>query len=84
MIPSGDFSGLTANTAKMIMELFDYCENTPINKQMHKNALQQIVNDRIDGFHIDMVLMMLEKRGFITINDSYTFTFNTKSFNIKL
>ena len=79
MMPSGDFSGLSAGTSKMILDIFDYCQDTPINKQMHKNALQSIVNDHIDGFHIDIVLMMLLKRGFITINDSYTFTFNIKS-----
>jgi hypothetical protein len=76
MMPAGDFGGLTVNTAKMIMDLFDYCENTPINKQMHKAALQQIVDDHVPALHIDIVLMMLEKRKFITINDSYTFTFN--------
>jgi predicted ATP-grasp superfamily ATP-dependent carboligase len=79
MMPSGNFGGLSASTSKMIMDIFDYCENTPINKSMHKAALQQIVNDHIDGFHIDIVLMMLEKRKFITINDSFTFTFNIKS-----
>jgi hypothetical protein len=76
MMPSGDFSGLSASTCKMIMDIFDYCENTPINKTMHKNALQQIVNDHVPSLHIDIVLMFLEKRNFITINDSFTFTFN--------
>jgi hypothetical protein len=78
MMPAGDFSGLSASTCKMIMDIFDYCENTPINKTLHKAALQQIVNDHISAFSIDIVLMMLEKRKFITINDSFTFTFNTK------
>jgi hypothetical protein len=76
MMPNGDFSGLSASTSKMILDLFDYCENTPINKTMHKNALQQIVNDHVPALHIDIVLMFLEKRNFITINDSFTFTFN--------
>jgi len=76
MMPSGDFSGLYPSTCRMIMELFDYCENTPINKTLHKAALQQIVNDHVPALHIDIVLMMLEKRNFITINDSFTFTFN--------
>jgi len=76
MMPIGDFSGLSASTSKMILDLFDYCENTPINKTMHKNALQQIVNDHVPALHIDIVLMFLEKRKFITINDSFTFTFN--------
>jgi hypothetical protein len=78
MMPAGDFSGLTVSTCKMIMDIFEYCQDTPINKNMHKNALQQIVNDHISAFSIDIVLMMLEKRKFITINDSFTFTFNTK------
>jgi hypothetical protein len=78
MIPNGDFSGLSASTCKMIMDIFDYCENTPINKTLHKAALQSIINDHISAFSIDIVLMMLEKRNFITINDNYTFTFNTK------
>jgi hypothetical protein len=76
MIPIGDFSGLSVSTCKMIIDLFDYCQNTPINKTMHKNALQQIVNDHVPALHIDIVLMFLEKRGFIKINDSFTFTFN--------
>ena len=79
MMPSGDFSGLSISTAKMILDIFDYCQDTPINKQMHKNALQQIVDEHVPALHIDIVLMMLEKRKFITINDSYTFTFNIKS-----
>jgi hypothetical protein len=76
MIPVGDFSGLSASTSKIIIDLFDYCQDTPINKTMHKNALQQIVNDHVPALHIDIVLMFLEKRNFITINDSFTFTFN--------
>jgi len=75
MMPAGDFSGLSVGTSKMIMDIFDYCENTPINKNLHKNALQQIVDEHVPALHIDIVLMMLEKRGFITINDSFTFTF---------
>jgi len=76
MMPSGDFSGLTNANKVMILDIFDYCQDTPINKTMHKAALQQIVDQHIDGFHIDMVIMMLHKKGFITINDSFTFTFN--------
>jgi hypothetical protein len=76
MMPVGDFSGLSASTSKMIIDLFDYCENTPINKTMHKNALQQIINEHVPSLHIDIVLMFLEKRHFIKINDSFTFTFN--------
>ena len=75
-MPVGDFSGLSASTSKMILNLFDYCQNTPINKTLHKAALQQIVNDHVPSLHIDIVLMFLEKRKFITINDSFTFTFN--------
>ena len=78
-MPCGDFSGLSASTSKMILDLFDYCQNTPINKTMHKAALQQIINDHVPALHVDIVLMFLEKRNFITINDSYTFTFNIKS-----
>ena len=78
MMPAGDFSGLTVTTCKMIMDIFDYCENTPINKTLHKAALQSIINEHISAFSVDIVLMMLEKRKFITINDSFTFTFNTK------
>ena len=78
MMPAGDFSGLSALTCRLIMDIFDYCQDTPINKNMHKNALQQIVNDHISAFSIDILLMMLEKRKFIAINDSYTFTFNIK------
>lgn len=77
MMPSGDFSGLSNHTRVLILDIFDYCQDTPINKTMHKAALQQIVDQHIDGFHIDMVIMMLHKRKFITINDSFTFTFNT-------
>ena len=76
MMPIGDYSGLSASTSKMIIDLFDYCQNTPINKTLHKSALQQIVNEHVQGLHIDIVLMFLQKRNFITINDSYTFTFN--------
>lgn len=76
MMPAGDFNGLSISTAKMILDIYDYCQNTPINKQMHKNALQSIVDEHIPALHIDIVLMFLEKRKFITINDSYTFTFN--------
>ena len=76
MMPAGDFSGLTVTTCKMIMDIFDYCENTPINKTLHKAALQSIINEHISAFSVDIVLMMLEKRKFITINDSFTFTFN--------
>ena len=76
MMPLGNYSGLSASTSKMIIDIFDYCQDTPINKTMHKNALQQIVNDHVPSLHIDIVLMFLEKRKFITINDSFTFTFN--------
>jgi len=78
MMPAGDFSGLSASTSKMIIDLFDYCQNTPINKTLHKAALQQIVDNHVSALHIDIVLMFLEKRKFITINDSFTFTFNIK------
>lgn len=76
MMPAGDFSGLSDNTAIMIMDIFDYCENTPINKNLHKKALQQIIDEYVPALHFDIVLMFLEKRKFITINDSFTFTFN--------
>lgn len=76
MMPNGDFSGLSASTSKMILDLFDYCQDTPINKTMHKNALQQIVNEHVPALHIDIVLIFLEKRKFITISDSFTFKFN--------
>ena len=76
MMPIGDFSGLSASTSKMILDLFDYCQDTPINKTMHKNALQQIVNEHVPALHIDIVLIFLEKRKFITISDSFTFKFN--------
>jgi hypothetical protein len=76
MMPSGDFSGLSASTSKMIIDIFDYCQDTPINKTMHKNALQQIVNEHVPALHIDIVLIFLEKRKFITISDSFTFKFN--------
>ena len=78
MMPVGDFSGLSASTCKLILDIFDYCENTPINKTLHKAALQNIINDHVPALHLDIVLMMLEKRKFITINDSFTFTFNIK------
>jgi hypothetical protein len=76
MMPYGDFSGLSASTSNMIIDLFDYCENTPINKTLHKAALQNIINDHVPALHIDIVLMFLEKRKFIKINDYFTFTFN--------
>jgi hypothetical protein len=75
MMPAGDFSGLGNSTKVLILNIFDYCQDTPINKTMHKAALQSIVNEHVPALHIDIVLMMLEKRGFITINDSFTFTF---------
>lgn len=76
MMPSGNFEGLGNSTKILILNIFDYCQDTPINKTMHKAALQSIINDHVPALHIDIVLMMLEKRKFITINDSYTFTFN--------
>ena len=78
MMPCGDASGLSAGTSKMIMDIFEYCENTPINKTLHKNAIQNIINAHVPALHFDIVLMFLEKRKFITINDSFTFTFNIK------
>lgn len=76
MMPAGNFEGLGNSTKILIFNIFDYCQDTPINKTMHKAALQSIVNDHVPALHIDIVLMMLEKRKFIIINDSYTFTFN--------